>query len=194
MSFALNDKQFEKYLIMMVFFLALLSLGGLWSSISIFLPLISNEFQISMIEISLLFVVMLLPVPLTELIALPFKRYGKEMVVLIGLLILSIFGTFHPLIPNFYILLIFRFIAATGFGLLFMYHTPILAEYTQPSQKTFNTLVLMSGLVTGAMGSSFFSIYLYVFFKNSWQFAVSFWGIIAIIALFLWCIYLIKKE
>ena len=161
----LNNSKLEKYLILTCFFLALLSLGGLWSSVSIFLPTIEEVFGINIIGASLLFVVMLLPVPFTEVFAFPFKKFGEKIVVLCGIAILTFFGIIHPFIPNYPVLLLFRFIAASGFGILFMYHNQILAEYSNPSQKTINTIIMISGLVTGAFGSSYFTIYLYIIIK-----------------------------
>ena len=186
----LNPSKLEKYLVMVSFFLSLLALGGIWSSISIFIPLIQNEFNIDVIQSSLLFVVMLLPVPLSGLIARPFKKFGIDYVVLAGSFILSFFGTLHPFIPNFPLLLLIRFCAASGFGLLFMYHNQILSRYVPSSQNTKNTLLLMSGLVTGAFGSAYFTIYLFVLFNENWQMSVAFWGGIGLLATGLWCLYL----
>ena len=193
----LNDYKFEKYFVLITFFLGLLSLGGIWSSISLFLPALRQQFNVGYLELALLFTVMLLPVPFTELIARPFKRYGQNSVVFMGFAMLAFFGTIYPFIDNFWLLLLARTIAASGFGLLFMYHTPVLAQYCHPSENTVNTLIMISGLVTGAFSSSYFSIYLYVFFNNSWQLTVAFWGLIAAVATAFWLFYMIlsgKKE
>ncbi|MCK4847666.1 MAG: MFS transporter [Candidatus Heimdallarchaeota archaeon] len=190
----LNPSKLQKYLAMSSFFLSLLSLGGIWSSIAIFIPLIQDSFNIGIIESSLLFVVMLLPVPFSALIARPFKKYGMDIVVLAGSFILSFFGTLHPFIGSYPLLLIVRFCAASGFGLLFMYHNAILSRYTPPSQNTKNTLLLMTGLVTGAFGSSFFTIYLYSLFNANWQLSVAFWGIIGLFATCLWLLYMVIRR
>ncbi len=190
----LNKSKLEKYLIIFCFFLALLSLGGLWSSVSIFLPTIQEVFGINIIGTALLFVVMLLPVLFTEIFILPFKKFGKKIIVLCGILILTLFGIIHPFITNYPILLLFRFIAAAGFGILFKYHNQILAEYCPPSQNPINTLIMMSGLVTGAFGSSYFTIYLYNLFNENWKLSVAFWGFLGLITTILWIIFLIKTE
>jgi len=190
----LNPSKLQKYLVMSSFFLSLLSLGGIWSSISIFIPLIQDSFNIGMIESSLLFVVMLLPVPFSALIALPFKKYGIDTVVLAGSFFLSFFGILHPFIGSYPLLLIIRFCAASGFGLLFMYHNPILSRYVPPSQNTRNTLLLIGGLVTGAFGSSFLTIYLYFLFNANWQLSVAFWGMIGLFGTSLWLLYMFVRR
>ena len=190
----LNPSKLQKYLVMSSFFLSLLSLGGIWSSIAIFIPIIQDSFNIGIVETSLLFVAMLLPVPFSALIARPFKKYGMDTVVLSGSLFLSFFGTLHPFIGTYPLFLLVRFCAASGFGLLFMYHNQILARYVPPSQNTKNTLLLMSGLVTGAFGSSFFTIYLYSLFNANWQLSVAFWGIIGLFATSLWLLYMVIRR
>ena len=190
----LNPSKLEKYLVMSSLFLSLLSLAGIWSSISIFLPLIQDSFKIGIVKTSLLFVVMLLPIPFSALIALPLKKYGMDTVVLSGSFFLSFFGTLHPFIENYPLLLIVRFCAASGFGLLFMYRNQILSRYVPPSQNTRNTLILISGLVTGAFGSSFFTIYIYALFDGNWQLSVAFWGMIGILATTLWVLYMAIRR
>lgn len=96
--------------------------------------------------------------------------------------------------PSYPTLLLSRFIAASGFGILFMYHNQILAEYCPPSQNTINTLIMMSGLVTGAFGSSYFTIYLYNFFNGSWQLSIAFWSFLGLFTTILWIIILLKTE
>ncbi|MHA1973898.1 MAG: MFS transporter [Candidatus Hodarchaeales archaeon] len=190
----IQHSKLEFYLVVLSFFLALLSLGGLWSSPAIFLRIIEQEYNIDIVLTSMVFVVMLLPVPFTELIVHPLKKYGEDFTVLIGMVLLSFLGTVSPFIANYWLFLAIRFLSASGFGLLFMNHNKILTRYTPEESKTKNTLILMCGLVSGAFGSSYLSIFLYKIFNESWVLSIAFWGVIGILATFLWIIYMKLTE
>ncbi len=176
---------------MSIIMLAAVSFGGIWSSSAVFASRIMVDLNFNYIMFGGLISVMLLPlVGFTRVLRGPLKERGPKFGLGVGISLIGVFGVVQAFAPDYWTMLIARFLVATGFGIIFLFNSVIVMSFFGMSNNSnvAGTLAVMTGLVVGAFSASYYSSILYFVFNSSWQWASAFWGIIGIIAAVLWIV------
>jgi len=184
------------YVVVGILMLATASMGGVWSSTAVFMVLIVNELlfpygTLGYVMGGGLIAVMMLPlVGFTQVFRGPLKERGPKFGLMVGIALIGVFGTVQAFCPEYWSMLICRFLAATGFGIIFLFQSVVIMSFFGASRAraTAGTMALMAGLVVGAFSATYYSIPLYYLLGASWRFASAFWGILGLVATLLWLV------
>jgi len=184
------------YVVVGILMLATASMGGVWSSTAVFMTRIISEvlFPYGMLGYVMaggLIAVMMLPlVGFTQVFRGPLKERGPKFGLMVGIALIGVFGTVQAFCPEYWSMLVCRFLAATGFGVIFLFQSVVIMSFFGASRAraTAGTMALMAGLVVGAFGATYYSGILYFAFGASWRLASAFWGILGLVATILWLV------
>ena len=191
----MSEKNRYGYVVMGIIVLASVSFGGIWSSCAVFATRMMAEMSFNYIMFGGLISVMLLPLAgFTRLIKEPLKDRGAQFGLSVGIGFIGGFGTLQAFCPDYWTMLVARFLVATGFGIIFLFNNLIVMSFFGMSNNSnvAGTLSVMTGLVWGAFSASYYSGLLYFALGASWRMASAFWGVIGIVAAILWI--LLGKE
>lgn len=170
----------KRYFIILVFALSL-NLRPAITAVGPLLTVIKNDLQMNNISASLLTTLPVFFMGATSLLALFLSRkFGIEGGLMVSLIAIFIALIGRLFVTNATILILTALLAGVGIGIAGPLIIGLIKKYfpNEPSLMSFYS----SAMVAGAAIASTFAQPLYQKFNHSWQIALSFWSIFALVA------------